>query len=77
MRLLLEHGTVDAQPDLRGCTAAELARLNGHAAVAKVLNESAALKVRCFTLLYHAQIHPPCGLRWTKSVMGSSLQPWL
>lgn len=44
--MLLEHGAVDGLPDLRGRNPADLARSNGHTAVAKVLNEGATLKVR-------------------------------
>lgn len=43
---MLEHGSVDGLPDLQGRTPADLARLNGHTTVAKVLNEGATIKAR-------------------------------
>lgn len=46
VRLLLEYGVVDGLPDLSGRTPADLARLNGHGAIAKILNEGATVKVR-------------------------------
>ena len=46
VKLLLEHGIVDRLPDLQGRTPADLARLNGHSAVAKLLNEGATVKAR-------------------------------
>ena len=58
--MLLEHGAVDGMPDLRGRTPADLARSNGHAAVAKVLNEGATLKVRTFLVLWLVNCLP----RW-------------
>ena len=59
VRVLLEHGAVDGLPDLRGRTPADLARSNGHAAVAKVLNEGATLKVRTFLVLWLVELSSP------------------
>ena len=53
--MLLEHGAVDGLPEVHGRTPADLARSNGHAAVAKVLNEGATLKVE--TPRSHHSVH--------------------
>ena len=45
VRTLLEHGVVDGLPDLKGRMPADLARLNGHAALARILNEGAVVQV--------------------------------
>jgi ankyrin len=45
VRVLLKHGAIDGLPDRRGHTPADLARLNGHAAVARVLKEGVVVQV--------------------------------
>lgn len=71
VRLLKEHGCVDGLPDLKGRCPSDLARLHGHAAIARTLAEGAVSKVctaptarretpsacRCQKLLPHACVN--------------------
>ena len=59
-RLLKEHGAVDGLPDLKGRCPSDLARQNGHAALARTLAEGAVSKVRWGAPVAHGSAAAAC-----------------